>query len=289
MEKSFNNLKKKSMELTIRKVLNASVVLCVDNLENEFIVLGKGIGYGKKSGTKINYDDVNQIFVPVVSPEIRDIEKTLIDIPPKIVEITRRIVQKAQKEIKVNLNRSLTISLMDHINFCINRYREGIIFKNKLYWDVQSYYPLEFKVGKWAVALINKEECVELPREEAASIAFHIINSETSDEYKDSMTVTKLVNSLMSIINLSSKAKLDPESIGYQRMLTHIKFFAQRILRGKQLNDNDELMYNHIINMYPEATKIAIKILGFLEKQYRIKITNEELMYLVIHIHRNMS
>ena len=53
MEKSFNNLKKKSMELTIRKVLNASVVLCVDNLENEFIVLGKGIGYGKKSGTKI--------------------------------------------------------------------------------------------------------------------------------------------------------------------------------------------------------------------------------------------
>ena len=41
--------------------------------------------------------------------------------------------------------------------------------------------------------------------------------------------------------------------------------------------------------MYPEATKIAIKILEFLEKQYRIKITNEELMYLVIHIHRNMS
>lgn len=282
-------MKKKSRDLTIRKVLNASVVLCVDNLENEFIVLGKGIGYGKKAGTKINYDDVNQIFVPVVSPEIKDIEKTLINIPPKIVEITRRIVQKAQKEVKVNLNRSLTISLMDHINFCISRYHEGMIFKNKLYWDVQSYYPVEFKVGKWAVALINKEECIELPKEEAASIAFHIINSEASDEYKDSMSVTKLVNSLMSIINLSSKAKLDPQSISYQRMLAHIKFFVQRILRGKQLNGNDELMYNHILNMYPEATKIAIKILEFLEKQYRIKITNEELMYLIIHIHRNTS
>lgn len=227
------------MNLTINKVLNASVVLCVDESGNELIVLGKGIGYGKKPGTKINRDDINQVFVPVTSPEIRKIEEALVDIPPKIVEITRRIVQKTQKEIKAPLNRSLTISLMDHINFSVNRYQEGLVFKNRLYWDVQSYYPNEFKVGDWALKLINKEMDTDLPKEEAASIAFHIINSETSEEYNDSMEVTKIVNSLMSIINLSSEAKLEPESISYRRMLIHIKFFAQRILRGGQLNGND--------------------------------------------------
>lgn len=277
------------MNLTINKVLNASVVLCVDESGNELIVLGKGIGYGKKPGTKINRDDINQVFVPVTSPEIRKIEETLVDIPPKIVEITRRIVQKTQKEIKAPLNRSLTISLMDHINFSVNRYQEGLVFKNRLYWDVQSYYPNEFKVGDWALKLINKELDIDLPKEEAASIAFHIINSETSEEYNDSMEVTKIVNSLMSIINLSSKAKLEPESISYRRMLIHIKFFAQRILRGGQLNGNDLIMYDHVVSMYPNATKIAIKIMEFLEKQYHIKITNEEMMYLIIHIHRNVS
>lgn len=277
------------MNLTINKVLNASVVLCVDESGNELIVLGKGIGYGKKPGTKINRDDINQIFVPVTSPEIRKIEEALVDIPLKIVEITRRIVQKTQKEIKAPLNRSLTISLMDHINFSVNRYQEGLVFKNRLYWDVQSYYPNEFKVGDWALKLINKEMDTDLPKEEAASIAFHIINSETSEEYNDSMEVTKIVNSLMSIINLSSKAKLEPESISYRRMLIHIKFFAQRILRGGQLNGNDLIIYDHVVSMYPNATKIAIKIMEFLEKQYHIKITNEEMMYLIIHIHRNVS
>lgn len=277
------------MNLTINKVLNASVVLCVDESGNELIVLGKGIGYGKKPGTKINRDDINQVFVPVTSPEIRKIEEALVDIPPKIVEITRRIVQKTQKEIKAPLNRSLTISLMDHINFSVNRYQEGLVFKNRLYWDVQSYYPNEFKVGDWALKLINKEMDTNLPKEEAASIAFHIINSETSEEYNDSMEVTKIVNSLMSIINLSSEAKLEPESISYRRMLIHIKFFAQRILRGGQLNGNDLIMYDHVVSMYPNATKIAIKIMEFLEKQYHIKITNEEMMYLIIHIHRNVS
>lgn len=277
------------MNLTINKVLNASVVLCVDESGNELIVLGKGIGYGKKPGTKINRDDINQVFVPVTSPEIRKIEEALVDIPPKIVEITRRIVQKTQKEIKAPLNRSLTISLMDHINFSVNRYQEGLVFKNRLYWDVQSYYPNEFKVGDWALKLINKEMDTDLPKEEAASIAFHIINSETSEEYNDSMEVTKIVNSLMSIINLSSEAKLEPESISYRRMLIHIKFFAQRILRGGQLNGNDLIMYDHVVSMYPNATKIAIKIMEFLEKQYHIKITNEEMMYLIIHIHRNVS
>lgn len=277
------------MNLTISKVLNASVVLCVDEIGNELIVLGKGIGYGKKTGTKINRDDINQIFVPVTSPEVRKIEEALVDIPPKIVEITRRIVKKAQKEIRSPLNRTLTISLMDHINFSINRYQEGLVFKNRLYWDVQSYYPSEFKVGDWALKLINKEMNIGLPKEEAASIAFHVINSETAEEYNDSMEVTSIVNNLMSIINLSSANKLDPESISYRRMLTHIKFFAQRVLRGGQLDGNDRVMYDHIISMYPDATKIAIKIMVFLEKRYHIKITNEEMMYLIIHIHRNVS
>lgn len=277
------------MNLTISKVLNASVVLCVDEIGNELIVLGKGIGYGKKTGTKINRDDINQIFVPVTSPEVRKIEEALVDIPPKIVEITRRIVKKAQKEIRSPLNRTLTISLMDHINFSINRYQEGLVFKNRLYWDVQSYYPSEFKVGDWALKLINKEMNIGLPKEEAASIAFHVINSETAEEYNDSMEVTSIVNNLMSIINLSSANKLDPESISYRRMLTHIKFFAQRVLRGGQLDGNDRVMYDHIISMYPDATKIAIKIMAFLEKRYHIKITNEEMMYLIIHIHRNVS
>lgn len=276
------------MGLVIKKVLNTSVVLCVNDDQQELIVLGKGIGYGKKAGAKIDSDDVNQVFVPVTSPEIQQMEEMLTNVSPEIVEVTRKIVQKATKVFDNSLNKSLSFSLMDHINFSLDRLKEGITFKNKLYWDVQSYYPEEFKIGEWAVSLINQELNVELPREEAASIAFHIINAKSKSEDTDSMEVTKIISSLMSIINLNNQTHLDSGSINYQRLLTHIKFFAQRILRGQQLDSDDNAMYEMVISSYPEATKIAIKIMEFLENKYHIKITDEEVTYLIVHIQRNL-
>ena len=276
------------MGLVIKKVLNSSVVLCTDDDSKEVIALGKGIGYGKKAGTTIDQDDVNQYFVPVSNPEIQQMEDMLTNVSPEIVEITREIAQKANHEFSGSLNKSLAFSLMDHINFSLDRLKEGVTFKNKLYWDVSSYYPKEFEIGEWAVDLINKELNVDLPKEEAASIAFHIINSESQSQDDDSMEVTKIITSLISIINLNNYTHLNPDSMNYQRLVTHIKFFAQRILRGQQLESDDDTMYEHVLASYPEATKIAIKVMEFLENQYHIKITNEEATYLIVHIQRNI-
>ena len=82
------------MGLVIKKVLNSSVVLCTDEDSKEVIALGKGIGYGKKAGTLIDQDDVNQYFVPVSNPEIQQMEDMLTNVSPEIVEITREVAQK---------------------------------------------------------------------------------------------------------------------------------------------------------------------------------------------------
>ena len=50
------------MNYIIKKVLNSSVVLVHDTKDNEFILLGKGIGYGKKTGEYICGSNDNQMF-----------------------------------------------------------------------------------------------------------------------------------------------------------------------------------------------------------------------------------
>ena len=120
------------MSLTIKKVLNSSVVLCTDNGDNELIVLGKGIGFGKKPGTVLKRDDINQIFVPITNPELSQIEGMLGEVSPGVIEVTRLIVREAQAKIVGPLNKSLTFSLMDHIKFSLDRYKEGLTFRNKL-------------------------------------------------------------------------------------------------------------------------------------------------------------
>ena len=55
---------------TILKVLNTSVVL-VESSENKqkMIVLGKGIGFGKKAGESIADESVDEILIPLESNE----------------------------------------------------------------------------------------------------------------------------------------------------------------------------------------------------------------------------
>ena len=48
------------MNYVIKKVLNSSVVLVSDHENNEFILLGKWIGYGKKVGESIDQSASNQ-------------------------------------------------------------------------------------------------------------------------------------------------------------------------------------------------------------------------------------
>lgn len=275
------------MNLIIKKVLNSSVVLCTSDDGQEQIVLGKGIGYGKKAGTVVNPKDVNQIFLPVTKPELHQLESMLNEITPEVAEVTRKIVKLAEGKIPTKLHKSLAFSLMDHINFSLDRYKEGITFKNKLYWEVKSYYPVEFKIGQRALQMVNTDLNVDLPIEEAASLAFHVINSEY-DNQEDSMEVTKIINGIMTIINMNHNTNLNQNTMNYQRLLTHVKFFAERVLRGQQLDSDDDEMYDHVISSYPDAVKIAIQIMDFLNKTYYIKITNEEMTYLVIHIQRNL-
>lgn len=277
------------MDLTIKKVLNSSVVLAIDTQGSEVIVLGKGIGYGKKSGAAIPREDVNQCFVPMNSPQVRQMEKLLKEMPPEIIDIAHQIVTYANDDLNGSLNDTFYFSLMDHIKFSIERLENNILFQNKLYWEVQNYYPKEFKIGTYAVDLINRELRVQLPKEEIASIAFHIINAEkSSDDVYDSMKVTKLLDELITIIRIQSRKRLEKESISYQRLITHIKFFAERLLTNKQLNGDDLIMQEHIFNTYTQATEIAIKIMQFLDRNYHLKVSSEELTYLIVHINRNL-
>ncbi|WP_259317881.1 CAT RNA binding domain-containing protein [Holdemanella biformis] len=80
------------MNYVIKKVLNSSVVLVSDNENNEFILLGKGIGYGKKPGESIDQSASNQMFVPVENTKSKQFEELMDDIPIDILTITQEII-----------------------------------------------------------------------------------------------------------------------------------------------------------------------------------------------------
>ncbi|WP_459127572.1 PRD domain-containing protein [Latilactobacillus curvatus] len=276
------------MDLTIKKVLNSSVVLATDAQDAELIILGKGIGYGKKPGMQVEDDIGNQWFVPVAAPQLKQVMALLEEMPSEVIEVTGQINQYAIQQLNQKLNEGLTFALMDHINFALQRLSNGMHIQNKLYWEVQNYYPEEFRIGEFSVRLINEKFNVTLPKEEIANIAFHIINVEKEgiNDY-DSMKVTALVDDVVSLIRYQVKNQIQTGSISYQRLITHIKFFAERLLSNQQLTGSDSFMNQHLRQKYPEATQIADLIVKFIDRKYQLTITEEELIYLIVHIERN--
>ena len=48
------------MEIT--KIINNNVVSCIDHDGRELVVMGKGIGFGKKTGQEIDENSAEKIF-----------------------------------------------------------------------------------------------------------------------------------------------------------------------------------------------------------------------------------
>ena len=52
---------------------------------------------------------------------------------------------------------------------------------------MKTFYKKEYDIGLYALKLINKRLSVDLPEEEAANIAFYIINTQNDDINHDAM------------------------------------------------------------------------------------------------------
>lgn len=276
--------------IKLKKVLNSSVVL-VENAEHqEFIMFGKGIGYGKKPGNIIDENQADQFFMPVENSKIKDFFSLLDSIPPVFIDLTHEIINHAEKKLGTKLNTGIFFTLMDHLNFAVERYKKNINLTNRVYWEIKSYYTEEFKVGEFALKRVNETFDIELPKEEAANIAFHIINAHGKDQdSKDGMKQAKLIGSIVNLVRYTLNINMNTESIHYTRFITHVKFFVERYFSDKMLEDKDNILFEQIANLYPEAMSGALKIKEYINQVYKKSISNDELTYLAVHIHRLLS
>ena len=77
--------------VVIKKVLNSSVVLVEDERNVELILLGKGVGFGKKRGDIINNIDEMQTFIPIQSERDKQFVEVISEIPYELLDITKEI------------------------------------------------------------------------------------------------------------------------------------------------------------------------------------------------------
>ena len=273
--------------MIVEKVLNNNVVVSIDpKTKKEVILMGSGIAFNKKPGQQIDEKKIEKTFVVDDENLGNKIKKLINQIPEGIFEITDEIITHAIVELNTVLDKQIYVSLADHIAFAVKRFRSGIIIKNELLNEVRRVHKAEFKVSLWAVDYINEKLGIELPEDEAGFIALHFVNAGYRETTMKSITSTKIIKDVLNIIKYNFAIELDEDDLNYDRLLTHLKYFAKRIVNNNQSNSTDSGFIKMISTTYPEAYECAVKIGDYILKNNDYYVNDDEIVYLTMHIQR---
>lgn len=273
--------------MRIKKILNNNVITVIGENKKEIVIMGRGIAFSKQCGDIVSEDKIEKKFILKDDNDILlKFEQMISNIPHEHMEVSYEIIEYVKEHIDKDLSDQIYLSLTDHINFAIKRYKNGLEIKNAMLWDMKKFYSKEFKMGMKAVQIIKEKLGIDFSEDEAGFIAFHIINAEFNQSMPELMSVTKLVEDILNIVKYYFKLDFDEESINYYRFVTHLKFFAYRMLKNVCYKDDDDFLYKIIKDKYHKPYLCSCKIKQYLKKAHNYELADEEMIYLTIHIER---
>lgn len=273
--------------MRVKKVFNNNVALVVDNGNKEIIVMGKAIGFQKYPGDLIDETAIEKTFVLGLPSNNEKLISLFSEIPSEDIDLAHELIEEGRKALGKSLNENIIIGLSDHISFALKRAKEGLFISSPLEWEVRQAFPEEYSFGMFALTLIKSRTGVRLPDSEAALIAYHFVNAQVEmSSTLDNDVLRSVLLKILDIVRFHFQIELDEKSLNYSRFVTHLRYFIKRQTLGEKLNNNDHQLYELVKDNYPKAFHCAMKIKRFLHSNQGWNCTNDELLYLTVHIQR---
>lgn len=267
------------------RILNNNAALAKNALGQQYLVMGKGIAYGKKQGDVLKKTDIDKIY----SIQQRDLANRIGDIVSEIpfthVKVCDEIINTAYHEMNRPLNDTVYLALLDHIAYAIKRHSTGSNLAFSLKWELKQFYPDEYRIAKKAVALINQRLDLDFPEDEAAFIALHFVNSDSSNKESVQKRL-KIVNDVLTIVDKHFGSLIDKESYLYTRFITHLKHFSGLVIGNpiKSSTPQMELQLHFSDNLDKEEACVN-EINEWISEKYKYQLTEAEEGYLMLHIY----
>lgn len=274
------------MKMKIEKIINNNIVASKDRAGKELIVMGRGLGYGKKVGKEIEENNIEKIFRLEKEDSIKGFEELVKKLPLEYIKISGEIISYARATLGKELNENVYLTLTDHISFAIDRFKEGIIFNNALFEEIKIFYSNEYLVGCHALYLIEEQTGIRLLEDEAASIALHIVNAELNSAIGMTFTFTQMMRDMMQII-MEQLPELIKDSEDQRWLAINLKYLAYRMMaQTPRKVRQDAILYDFVRKHCASEYRLISGVNDFIGEKYDCSMTEEEKIYLSLGIRR---
>lgn len=270
--------------MKIKKILNNNAALALDDKGNEIVYTGCGLCFQKKIGDEIDEGKIEKTFVMEKPNE--QFKQLVSEMPYEQIQVADEIIKYAGDMLNKRLCNNIYITLTDHLGYAIERAKTCTVLRNKLLWEIKNFYKTEYSIGCHALDMIKEKLGVTLPDDEAGFFALHIVNAELDGNMHHTLETSEVISDIVSIVKYTFNTALDENTLSYERFITHLKYFLQRAEKREYYPADNVDMFNMMIKKFPEAYKCAIRIKSYMESKFPEEITDEEMLYLVVHISR---
>ena len=270
----------------IKKILNNNALLVLgENEKTESILLGKGIGFGKKVGDRLESGTNMKEYRLAGNNERRVAIGTENGIEPVYLEAAGRIIEEAEKVFD-KVSPDILLTLADHIAFAARREQQRMYVPNPFIPDIKVLFGKEYAVAIKSRDIIKEYAGYEISDDEAGFIALHIHSGLSHEQVSETLKYTQIISQSMQMIVEAANKTVWEESLAYTRLLSHLYYILVRTRNGSKVGVD---LNCYMEEKYPHAMDVACKVCDFIEEQIQTELEELEKGYLAIHIERYFS
>ena len=271
------------------KVLNNNVVISIDEHGRERVLMGRGLGFQLKPEDRLDPAKVEKTFVLEAGAEGERERQLLTDVPYPVIEAVTGAVDLAERELGHHLGRRLVIPVIDHIQYVLERLDQGVRIPATHMPELRVLHPHEFRAAEHMAAHIASALDRELPPEEAVFLTMHLLNATRDEPNGTAALLFRRVQHVATTVETGLGVTLDVESPDYARFILHVQFLLQRLVSKTMLRSSDTSFFEFAKHSYPRSYAIAEQVKAYVRAATGSDLTDEELLYLIVHVERLAS
>lgn len=251
------------------------------------ILIGKGLGFQVKVDDPVDEDQIEKRYYPEGDVDLEHILMVMTNASEDEMYWIYKIVSLFKEKIDVAFNPNLFLTLTDHILFAIHQQKQDPNLMNPMQWEIKRIYPKEYAIAAEAVDLVREKLDPDFPHTEVASITLHFVNAQIDRTANQSAyEQMHLTNDIIRIVQFETNVDLDENSIYFQRFVTHIRYYLMR--QGQEQEADQSIKNDRMIELafisYPKEKEAADKIKEYLFEAKGWRVSEMELLYLILHI-----
>lgn len=268
------------------KVLNNNVVISVDANGRERVLMGRGLGFQLKASDRIDPGKVEKTFVLDQSGDPEHARRVLTDVPYPVIEAVSAAVDGAERQLGRDLGRRLLIAVIDHVQYVLERLDNGIRIPTTTMPELRVLHPQEFAAATVMADVISSRLDRALPDEEAVFLTMHLLNATRDEPNGTAAQLLRRVQHVVATVETGLGVSLDVDGADYARFILHVQFLLQRLVSESMLRSSDTSFFEFARMKYPDSYRIAVEVKAYVAAATGSDLSDEELLYLIVHVER---